>query len=154
MIVLPIGLRGAVAIVNATEEVEAATRDRERTEFAEEELDFLVAKMKPGWSALIGVYKEYMVPVAVETLLNLGAVAVWNAKESAIRELVENTKLDEDKLPSHGVPLPYQERAHDKSKDNLVEREAKTCCSKMLASIKRTVCCCVTCFTVHIADWL
>ena len=165
-IVWPLGLAGALGIVKATTEIEAATRKRNRTGATDDELACLMEKMKPGWCAFVAIYKEFLVPAMVHTCMQLGAVAVWDGKESIIEDMIKETKLEEDLvekkqaegkvrilgssggLGGGGGGLQYG-TSMDKPED-----KTKRCYSGYLAKLGQNLCCCCTCVVAQLSHFL
>ncbi|KAL3907538.1 MAG: hypothetical protein SGILL_008830 [Bacillariaceae sp.] len=171
-IVWPLGLAGALGIAKAGIEIEAATRDRLREGLTDNELQILIHKMKPGWTALVAVYKEWMIPAAVSACVRLGAVAVWDGKGGVIEKMIEETDLENDELAreedkvqvmhSLGGDGATSDSRNNNNNNKTVqlgtslnkpEDKAKVCCSGYLAGLAKDLCCCCTCVVTQVANF-
>ena len=95
MVAVPLGFYGVLAVTTAGLEVSAAKRDRGApSDVDEDDLAFLVARMEPGWSAVLAAYPERQVGRAVDAFERLGAVMVWHAPESRIESIVRDGEVD------------------------------------------------------------
>ena len=89
MVVVPLGFHGIVAATAAAAEVAAAQRDRGEPASVElDDLRILTDHMDPGSFAIVAIYRDRLLDMAVATFTTFGAVAVWHAPEESVAEAI------------------------------------------------------------------